>query len=348
MRKPGALVALVDDTPPHVAQELADEREAQTLAILFSGYEWLERMFAQFRGEARTGIGDGNLEREAGRLTQADGGKYQPTDKSCSDGNASAVHFRTGIASVGQQIDHHLLEGPPVRLDWRQRWVEFLDQVATIIATRADSCHGIADRFVQVAWAGCQLAAAAELLHPVDQLGNPVDLAFDHGGKWPVTFRSSTCEQLAGSTDSRKRILDFMREDRRSAQFNAILVVPIISLLSDFGERHDTPPRVGWKRGTGEIYAAGALPRIDRYSACDNLSITILHALAQAIIVDIDHVKQSGLQEPDSTSTQKLFGRRIGFDNSILVIEQKDCEDQSGNLSGSVGRARPLLHAALR
>ena len=62
---------------------------------------------------------------------------------------------------------------------------------------------------------------AREMLHPVDERGDPIDLVDDQLGEWPRRLARIAFQQLRGAANAREWVLDLMSQHRRRARRRA-------------------------------------------------------------------------------------------------------------------------------
>src|SRR5690606_38833443 len=120
--------ALLTDTTIHVADQLADERKAQTLAVLLAGDERLKNMLAQSWVYARSVVADLHLDRQFDRPPQAHDVACKSADEACADDDLRVSDVTASIPRVDDQVDQHLDQRAFVGEHRRERRIELFPQ----------------------------------------------------------------------------------------------------------------------------------------------------------------------------------------------------------------------------
>jgi hypothetical protein len=131
-----------------------------------------------------------------------------------------AASLAQRLGRVLEQIEQHLEEGVGIDQDRRQRRIEaLLDRHAAREPSQRDAPRMIEQR-IDVGRRQLERPRVGEILHPVDQRDDAVDLGGDQLGELAI-FAAAAAEQLRGAADARERVLDLVREHRRRADRRA-------------------------------------------------------------------------------------------------------------------------------
>jgi len=208
------------DAPVHVANELANERKAKALPRFLGGDERLEDMIAHGGIDAGAVVRHAQFDRKPHRLARIARMELKPAGEARTDRNARRFLAATRLKSVSDEVDDDLNERIGAAQDRGERGIEFLDQCG------AGRCFAIRGRehveraargLVKIAGLDRRCGAATQLLHLVDQVGDPIDFQRDQLGQGPVLVLDLARKQLRRAANTGERVLDLVRHDLGAA-----------------------------------------------------------------------------------------------------------------------------------
>ena len=200
--------------------------------------------------------------------------------------------------------------------------------IATVRAAGgADRGDRIPDRFVRVHRGGRIAGRAAQLLHSVDQPRNPVHFSGDHSSEALVAGGQLAFDELAGTANGRKRVLDFVRENGGRADGGiAIILAPGI-VPPCIGHRQHPPAWMRGKRGEGEIDPLLHPVNHQADIARNDRGIKIAEARDDTVVDQIERFADILAQEPLGTPAEQVFGSLVDFDDVTRRIDQQQGKD---------------------
>ena len=184
---------------------------------------------------------------------------------------------------------------------------------------------GMAEQWIDILAGERQWPCVAEVLHPVDQRGDAVDLGHDQRGEFART------EQLRCTADARQRVLDLVRQHRgrtncRPCSGRTIGRVTQSARGGRAVQRDRPPAGIVGNLRLGEIDA-------DLHAARGRY-LGVVHREAMAVPVTWifgrrdDRIERLADHQPLG-QVQQLLGERIGVRDTVVGIDDDDRDRKS-------------------